>query len=340
MPPRPKSQESRITVIPKGAPFLPDLDLYLDAHRRTEFGFVSHAHADHFAKHRTILCSKITAEIIAVRYGTGKSEVIALEYHEPYEHRGHRIKLLPAGHILGSAQIHITRLSDNASLLYTGDFKTRTSLAAEPPEFAHADTLIMETTFGLPSYVFPPADDSAAAIVEFALTAIEENAIPVLLGYSLGKAQEILAALADAKIPVLLHGAVFKMTEVYRRLEAAPFPPYQKFAPDRLSAGHALIFPPNVVRSADIQNIENRRTAMMTGWGMNPSAKYRYRVDEVIPLSDHADYPGLLECVEAVQPELVLTLHGSDKEFAADLRRRGVEAWSFKGTDQLELMLE
>ncbi len=78
----------------------------------------------------------------------------------------------------------------------------------------------------------------------------------------------------------------------------------------------------------------------MSGWGIDPSAKYRYRVDEVFPLSDHAGYTDSIEFVRAVNPKRVLTTHGYVAEFARDLRRLGFDAWSLKGKDQLELGLE
>ena len=79
---------------------------------------------------------------------------------------------------------------------------------------------------------------------------------------------------------------------------------------------------------------------MISGWGVDPRAKYRYRADAIFPLSDHADYPDLMRYVDRVQPKRVLTVHGFAAEFARDLRRRGIEAWSIGGNDQLELGFE
>jgi len=333
------SSQALIPVISKNGIYLPELEMSLDPHRKCDFGFISHAHADHYARHKRILCSTRTANLIAARYGRGKAEVTALEFGEEMEIAGHRIRLLPAGHILGSAQIHLTRLSDGASLLYTGDFKTRTGLSSEAPEFTQADTLIMETTFGLPKYVFPPSEDVLSQAIQFAKDALEEDNVPIILAYSLGKAQEILAALTNTQLPVLVHSAVADMTKVYRRYQSDNFPDFEiqkKTTTAADTEGKVLIFPPNTAKSKFIQSIENRRLAMLSGWGISPSAKYRYRTHEVFPLSDHADYPELLSFVEKVKPKRVLTVHGYTTEFAADLRQRGIDAWSFKGIDQLE----
>jgi Cft2 family RNA processing exonuclease len=98
------------------------------------------------------------------------------------------VTLLAAGHILGSAQIFAE--GEAGSLLYTGDFKLRPGLSAEETQWRHADTLIMETTFGLPQYVMPPTAEVFAAMIAFCRETLEDGAVPVRLGYSLGKAQE------------------------------------------------------------------------------------------------------------------------------------------------------
>src|SRR5438046_5605329 len=105
------------------------------------------------------------------------------------------ITLLPAGHIFGSAMALVE--TEDGSLLYTGDFKLRRGLSAEPCEPRAADILIMETTFGLPHYQFPPTDAVMKGVLRFCKEALDNDETAVLLGYSLGKSQEILCALAE-----------------------------------------------------------------------------------------------------------------------------------------------
>jgi DNA ligase-1 len=192
--------------------------------------------------------------------------------------------------------IHLTRLRDGATLLYTGDFKVRHGLTAEPVEFRPADTLIMETTFGLPHYVFPPEAEIREAILYFVRSALDDGEVPVLLGYSLGKAQEAVALLEQAGLPCVQHKTVAAMTAACRAagVDLAEPVVFEKQVPE----GHALVCPPNAVRSKDLRSLKNRRVAMLTGWAVNANAHYRYLTDAAFPLSDHADYPGLLEAVE------------------------------------------
>lgn len=319
---------------------LPEAGLWLDPWDAKPLAFVSHAHADHFSRHELAICTATTARLVRARYHFPEDRLLGLAEHQPHEIEGHRLRLLPAGHICGSAMIHITRLRDGATLLYTGDFKVRRGRTCEPASFLQADQLILETTFGLPQFVFPPALEVETAVLRFVHNAFHDGDVPVLLGYSLGKAQEALALLHEHGIPAALHPKVAEMTQACR-LAGVSCLPEPLLLDDSLAAafppGTAVIAAPNTVRSKLLRAIPNRRTAMLSGWALTPGAAYRYRVDDAIPLSDHADHPGLLECIQRVRPKRVLTVHGYAREFAAELRRRGIDAWSAQGHDQLEL---
>lgn len=314
---------------------LPVEEVWLDPRGPRELAFVSHAHSDHTGRHRETILTEATSRLMRARMGESSGREHVLAYHERRRIRNFEIELLPAGHVLGSAQCLIT--TDAGTLLYTGDFKLRVGLSSEAAEAAPADTLIMETTFGLPRYAFPPAEKVVADVVKFCLETREDGATPVLLGYSLGKAQEILFAVAAAGMPIRLHGSVWAMSEVYRSM-GVTFPPYEKYVAGA-EGDYVLICPPSVAGSSMLKKIKPRRVAVLTGWAMDGGAAHRYQVDAAFPLSDHADYPDLLRYVEMVRPKRVLTLHGFAREFARDLRARGVEAWALTAADQLEFAL-
>ena len=318
--------------------YLPTHDLWLDPWDNQPFAFVSHAHADHIGLHREVILSTVTARLMHARLPDQKRLEHRLEFGQPAAdiRPGLKITLYPAGHIAGSAQSFIESDTEG-SLLYTGDFKLRPGLSAEATEWVQADTLIMETTFGLPRFRFPPTPEVLAQVVKFCREALEENEVPVLFGYSLGKSQEILMALDQAGLPAMLHGAVHRMTEVYRELKP-DFPHFERYDADAL-AGKVLICPPSANQSRMLQKIKARRTAMLTGWALTPGAVHRYQTDACFALSDHADYDDLLRYVDLVKPKRVLTLHGYAATFAADLRARGVEAWALSEENQMELTL-
>src|SRR5688572_11058102 len=314
--------------------WLPQIEWWLDAHFPQARSFVSHAHSDHIAPHGEILCSAGTSRLMRARMPGERVEHV-LPFGQTEQLTGDAsITLHPAGHIHGSAQSLITH-DVHGSLLYTGDFKLRPGRSAERCATPRAEVLIMETTFGRPHYVFPPTTQVLTDIAAFCWSCLDEGDTPFLFGYSLGKSQELLCGLAEAKLPVMLHPQTLRLTRIYEEL-GITFPPYREFNATEI-AGHVVICPPQANNSTFLKKIARRRTAVVTGWAMDPGAKYRYQCDAAFPLSDHADYPDLLRFVEAVQPKRVLTLHGFAQEFALTLRERGIEAWAIGEDNQLEL---
>ena len=314
--------------------WLPQIGWWLDAPSRTSRSFVSHAHSDHIARHHEILCTPATARFLRARI-PGRRVVTELPFGQPHALEfGVTATLHAAGHILGSSQI-LFESAEHGSLLYTGDFKLNPGLAAEPCSVPRADTLIMETTFALPRYVFPPEEEVAAQIIAFCQQALAEGATPALLCYSLGKSQEVLRALLPAGVPVMLHAETYRLTRIYEGF-GVDFPAFREFNA-REVAGHVVICPPH--NRGLLNRIPGVRTAVVTGWALDPGAIFRHRCQAAFPLSDHADYPSLLRFVEQEQPKRVLTLHGFAREFAADLRVRGVEAWALGYPNQLHLSL-
>jgi len=314
--------------------YLPKQDLWLDPWDAKRFAFISHAHSDHIAPHQEIIISEPTARLLQSRLPGRRTEHVLPFGGERTVH-GIGVTLLPAGHIFGSAQCFLS-IGDE-TLLYTGDFKLRPGKSAEQAQWRHAETLIMESTFGLPRYRFPPTEQVIDQMISFCRETIDAGNVAVLLGYSLGKAQEILCSLDGAGLTPMLHGSVYRMTRIYEQFGQS-FCKYVRYNPNDV-AGRVLICPPSANRSHMLERIPHKRVAMMSGWAIDPNAVYRYQVDAAFPLSDHADYNDLIRYVELVQPRRVLTLHGFAAAFARDLRARGVEAWALSEENQMELHL-
>ena len=158
--------------------YLPESDLWLDPWDAQPWAFVSHAHADHFARHEMALCSQATASLVRARYNVAESRLNGVPFHSSVERNGHRLRLLPAGHIAGSAMLHVTRIADGATLLYTGDFKVRKGRTSEPVVFQQADTLILETTFALPQFAFPSQMEVEMAVLRFVHDTLADGEVP------------------------------------------------------------------------------------------------------------------------------------------------------------------
>jgi DNA ligase-1 len=318
-----------------GALHLPAAGLWLDPRHSKPLAFVSHAHCDHTGRHERTIATPLTLRFMEARMGALCGDAVPLPFDEVRDFGSFRIRLVPAGHVLGSAQAWIE--TDGGTLLYTGDFKLRQGISAETAGAVHAGTLVMETTYGLPRYVFPPFEEVFAGILKFCTEALEDGETPVLLGYSLGKAQEILAGLEGAGFHVMLHPSIARLVPFYREAGIA-FPETTAWNP-RAAGGHVLICPPGAAGGKAMATIPGRRVAAVTGWAMDAGAVHRMRCDAAFALSDHAGYDDLLRHVERVAPKRVLTVHGFAAEFAADLRSRGIEAWALTGPNQLDFGL-
>ena len=237
--------------------------------------------------------------------------------------------------------LHVTR--PEGSLLYTGDFKLRESLTVPKAEPREADVLVMESTFGLPLFKFPPWREVADRLVNIVGEALRAGRQPVVMGYSLGKSQEITRVLTDAGFVVTAHGAVYQMNRLhegfgvglgaYRRYEAADFHGPRALP---LEERGVLVAPPQVARSGFVTRFNEPCRVMLTGWGLLKNAVYRYGVDHVLPLSDHADFDELLELFERVRPKKIYSHHGY-REFADTLRARGHDAELARPDGQMRL---
>lgn len=318
--------------------FLPSLGLALDPLESKAWAFVSHAHSDHARRHQRTIATPQTAALMRARMGGATGEMDCVSFEQGMVRRkswdtGEEfgLRVLPSGHILGSAMLYVE--CEAGTLLHTGDFKLRPGKSCRAAEFCRAHTLVIETTYGLPRYVFPPVEEVVAAVAEFCRGSLEDGARPVLIGYSLGKSQEVLAALAREGLPFFLHDAVARLVNVYREL-GVELPPAETWRRGEQRPG-VLIAPPMARGSRWLEGIPNRRVAVLSGWALDSAALHRWGCDAAFPLSDHADYADLIKAVELVGPERVFTWHGFATEFARDLRTRGVEAYALSEADQL-----
>ena len=310
--------------------------LFLDARRRRACAFVSHAHSDHLGRHERTIATAATAALARHRLGDrSRGEVLPVAYRKPFGLGELTLELFAAGHVLGSAQIRVTS-GAGLSLGYTGDLCLEPTRTAEPAEVMGCDVLLMESTFGLPRYVFPPKEEVLRDVRGFVDDALSDGVTPVLLGYSLGKAQEILKYLGEAGYACRSHPVVHAVNRVYEALGVA-LPKVRLLGPEGPGRDEVVVTPPHLSRSASTFRSGRRRTAVLTGWAVDGARHYR-GVDAAFPLSDHADFPSLVRYAKASGAGRVFTLHGHADPLAKALRREGIRADPLEETAQLELL--
>jgi Cft2 family RNA processing exonuclease len=303
--------------------------LYLDSRRPRAACVVSHAHSDHLGLHERAIATPATAALAEHRIGL--RDVTQLSFGQSLAFDADTvIRLHPAGHVYGSAMVHVIR--PEGSLLYTGDFKLRDSLTVERPEPVLADFLVMESTYGQPFFRFPLRERVVAELIDRVTDALRDGRQPIVMGYSLGKAQEITRILSDAGLPVTCHGAVHSMNRIYESF-GIKLGPYRRYVSEDFHGPRALpleergvlVAPPNCARSGFVTRFDNPLRIILTGWAVLKNAQYRYGVDHALPLSDHADFDELLELIDRVRPRKIFTHHGYP-EFVDTLKSMGLDA--------------
>ncbi|RYX85470.1 hypothetical protein EON83_05755 [bacterium] len=306
-------------VLYRGGILVPQYDLWLDPHHTRPAAFVTHAHADHMKKHGHVYASPATAAMMLAR-GAKRTKFHTLEWGEQVAWNGAYVSLYPAGHVLGSSQI-LVEGRNGQKLLYSGDFKMRESRASETIEVPQADVVVMETTFGRPRYEFPAHEEVMDDIRSWCRDAIAQKRTPVLFSYSLGKGQELLAALHGCGFPIAVHSAHAKICAVYAE-HGVSFAPYDTFEEGQQLEG-VLLCSKQCMRSKwwhELQRTHRLQWANVSGWALDGGHSRGFA------LSDHAGYSDLLEYVRLTGAKKVWTTHGFDAEFAADLRALGLDA--------------
>jgi putative mRNA 3-end processing factor len=297
--------------------------LSLDATRKSPLCFVSHGHSDHIARHESTIATAATLRFMAHRLGPVKLPR-EVAYNQPFALDSLRVELLPAGHILGSAQIRVTR-ADGRRIVYTGDLNTVPSLTAEPTQVAECDTLVIESTFGHPRYRFPPKDEVLGEVEAWVRRQLERGAVPVLLGYPLGKSQEAMKFLSGRGFRLVAHDSIYEVARLYAEL-GVPIENLRRFTGAPVEPGEVLFYPPHKARTGELSAMWPRATAVLTGWALDRGAAYRYGAEVAFPVSDHADCPSLVAYAKATGAREVITLHGFAEELAQVLQAQGIDA--------------
>ena len=316
-----------IFQLKNGSIYIPLLDLYLDSRKKQSAGFISHAHGDHIARHKHIICTPETARILSLRLKNPTCEI--LPFFRKKKINNGAITLFPAGHILGSAQFYFE--SPEGSLLYSGDFRTRPSRTVESFKYHSCDVLIMETTFGNPKYVFPASKELEKELLALLKEKLKEGITPVVFVYPLGKAQEVLHFLGHAHIPVAVHYSILRYVYTYEKL-GLKFGSYERFKKSEIR-DKVLLFPVTFRNNRYVDTLKDKYTIYLSGWGMDNYAPYHFDVDKVLPYSDHADYEELLTFVDRVKPNVVYCTHGFDG-FVDILRDRGYKSKLLNESEQ------
>ena len=292
-------------------------DAWVDPSRPVARALVTHGHADHArGGHGGTVATPETLAIMALRYQTGEGpdggDTTPVAYGETVKLPGDvQATYLPAGHVLGSAQILLEHAGER--IICTGDYKRRADPTCPPFEVTPCDIFITEATFGLPLFTHPPIEDEMAKLLD-RLAAHPDRC--VLIGaYALGKAQRVIAELRAAghADPIYLHGAMEKMCRLYQEhgVDLGELRLVSDHTKEDMR-GSIVVCPPSALNDRWSRRLPEPITAMASGWMRVRQRARQKNVELPLVISDHADWDELTRTIQEVDPHETWITHGRE----------------------------
>jgi putative mRNA 3-end processing factor len=306
--------------------YCPPGDFYIDPWQPVQTAVITHAHGDHLrhGSARYIL-ARPGERIARHRLGSGNT-VMPVDYGTSLRLGQTSISLHPAGHILGAAQVRIEH--EGTVWVVSGDYKRQPDPTCAAFEQLECDVFISEATFALPVYRWSPTPQVAEEIVRWWHANRDRGVSSLLFCYALGKAQRVLAELtAFTNEPVYLHGAVDSLTHLYRQSGVEMVPTLPATTEKKTDYRGALIIaPPSAAGTPWTRRFGEHSSGFCSGWMRVRGDRRRRGYDRGFVISDHADWPALLETCLASRARRVLLTHGYSDALTRFLNERGVNA--------------
>jgi putative mRNA 3-end processing factor len=332
-----------LRVLPQGLYCEPG-DFFIDPLRAVARAVISHGHSDHARPgHGSVLATPQTLAIMRARLGEGRAGETQqpIVYGETLTHRGVAITLVPAGHVLGSAQIVLDW--QGSRLVVSGDYKRQRDPTCAPFEPVRCDVFVTEATFGFPVFRHPAPEHEIAKLLRS--TEIFPERTHIVGAYSLGKAQRVIALLREAgwEKPIYIHGALAALCALYEAEGVAlgPLRPATGATKAELQ-GAMVVAPPAAAADRWSRRMNDPVIARASGWMRVRQRAKMAGVELPLVISDHADWDDLLRTVEETGAQEVWVTHGAEEALihALGLRQIRGRALSLIGYEDEELAEE
>jgi putative mRNA 3-end processing factor len=299
---------------------------HIDPHLPVERAIITHGHSDHArAGHMAVLATPESVEIMRVRLGDGAAASFQpQQYGEPLRLGPVTVTLRPAGHILGSAQIELEYCGQRAVI--SGDYKRRADPTCQPFELVRCDLFVTEATFGLPVFRHEPENKEVGRLLA-SCAAFPDRAHLVGV-YPLGKCQRLIALLRGAGYDrtIHLHGALKRMTDLYFSLgQHLGRVQLVSEAASRL-AGEIILCPPSALKDRWSRRLAEPVTALASGWMRVRGRARQYGVELPLVISDHADWPELIQTIDETGAEEIWVTHGREEALVRQIGLMGKRA--------------
>ncbi|HXC29222.1 MAG TPA: ligase-associated DNA damage response exonuclease [Stellaceae bacterium] len=322
MPPHP---ETWLRVTPSGLYCEPG-DFFIDPVRPVDWAVITHGHSDHARPgHRRTLVTRETLAIMRQRYGEDGAGKLAIGYGERIMAADVGVTLMPAGHILGSAQVVLEY--KGSRVVVSGDYKRRRDPTCPPFELQRCDVFITEATFGLPVFRHPPDRDEIARLLHSASLFPERCHLVGV--YALGKCQRVIALLREAgyDAPIYLHGALIGLCELYESFGVALGPLLPATGASKADlAGKIVLAPPGAIADRWSRRLPDPVTAMASGWMRVKQRAKASGVELPLVISDHAGWDELTQTLDDVGAPEIWVTHGNEEALVHYATGKGIKA--------------
>lgn len=299
---------------------------YIDPWKPVDQAVITHAHADHARwGSKKYLAQELNKDILQLRLGP-EIDLQTLPYREPLRINGINVSFHPAGHIWGSSQVRVEYKGE--VWVASGDYKVENDGFSGSFEPVKCHTFITESTFGLPVFRWTPQSDVINDINGWWRKNAAEGKSSILCAYALGKAQRLLYNLDLSIGKIFAHGAVVNVNEALKASGARL--PEVKYAGNEVDKkeyrGSLIITPSSSMGTTWMNKFQPFEVATVSGWMNIRGIKRRRNAGHGFVLSDHADWEGLNQAVEATGAEKILVTHGYSEAFSRWLKERGYDA--------------
>jgi len=299
-------------------------DTFIDPARGMPKSIITHAHADHARPGSdAVLATAETIAIMQTRMGADCAGAFETAAYGAAQRIGDvEVQLVPAGHVLGSAQVVLTYAGSR--VVVSGDYKRQHDPTCAPFELVQCDLFITEATFGLPVF----RHEDPAAEVEKVFTSLRQfpDRTHIIGVYGLGKCQRLIRVMRDAGYDktIWLHGALMAVTELYEELGIALGPvAHVKDAETKLP-GEIVMCPPSAVQDRWSRRFQDKLAIFASGW-MRVRGRARQRgVELPLIISDHVDWPDLLRTIRETGAGEVWATHGREDALIHQLGLMGL----------------
>ncbi|KAA5539350.1 ligase-associated DNA damage response exonuclease [Roseiconus nitratireducens] len=303
-------------------------DFYIDPQRPVRRAVITHAHSDHARWGCDHYLATTSSEHLLRMRLSNDADFQFAPYGQTVHHHGVQISFHPAGHMLGSAQIRLEHRGQVA--VVAGDYKLGPDATCASWQPIRCHLFVTESTFALPVYRWPDADQVFESINRWWRDSAAAGKCCLLYGYAVGKSQRLLAGLDTSIGPIYTHGAVEKGVQAYRDSGVKlPETRYVGSIDGKHDwSGSLVLAVPSAHGTPWTRRFGAVSTAMASGWMMIRGPRRRRATDRGFVLSDHIDWPGLLEAVALCDPDKVWVQHGYTAVAARYLCELGRDAVS------------